>query len=474
MKRLVAVAFAAVLFQFLANGYAQAVNETVRPNIVIIMADDLGWGDVGFNGSSQIKTPNLDRLAAEGTRFTSLYAMQFCTPARAALMTGRYPMRYGLQTFAITPGQGFGLPTDEFTIAQLLQDEGYDTYALGKWHLGHGDRKYWPNNRGFDYFQGTAMGEVDYYTKERFGVLDWQRNGERLDDDEYLTTLITSDAVRIIEEQDQERPFFLYLAHLAVHAPYQAPQEFVDLYADIEDEHRRIYAAMTHALDLSVGEVLQALERKGLRENTLVLFLSDNGGITEFSETVAKAKGMKPAPADNGPFRGSKGSLYEGGVRSAAVINWPGRIPAGVDNDQPVHVVDFLPTFAGIIGADLPQTKPIDGLDIWPVLTQGQPTPHEDILINAEFHRGAIRRDQWKLLKTAALPSRIELYDLEADPGETRDLSKAHPEIVAELEARLNAYAAGAEMSLFFREYMPFLQYDSANAEISYDPDEGK
>ena len=380
-------------------------------------------------------------------------------------------MRYGLQTFAITPGQGFGLPTDEYTLAQLLQSSGYRTYALGKWHLGHGSREYWPNNRGFEYFQGTAMGEVDYYTKERFGVLDWQRNGDRLDDDEYLTTLITKDAVRIIEEQSADQPFFLYLAHLAVHAPYQAPQEYVDLYSHIEDENRRIYAAMVHALDLSVRDVMQALERKGLRDNTLVLFLSDNGGITEFSGTVAKAKGMKPAPADNGPFRGSKGSLYEGGVRSAAVISWPGRIPSGGETSEPVHVVDFLPTIAGLIGADIPGKKPLDGLDIWPVLTGGHSSPHEDILINAEFHRGAIRRDRWKLVKTAALPSKTELYDLDTDPSERTNVARANPDIVVDLEDRLNAYAAEAQASLFFREYMPFIQHDSANAEIFYDED---
>lgn len=464
----------ALLLTFFLNACANDAETSAQPNIVIIVADDLGWGDVGFNGSTEITTPNLDKLATEGIRFTSLYAMQFCTPARAALMTGRYPMRYGLQTFAITPGQDFGLSIDESTLPEFLREQGYRTYALGKWHLGHGDQAYWPNNRGFDYFQGTAMGEVDFYTKERFGVLDWQRNGKRLDDDEYLTSLITKDAVRIIEEQSADQPFFLYLAHLAVHAPYQAPQEYIDRFSHIEDETRRIYAAMAYALDLSVGEVMGALEQKGLRENTLVLFLSDNGGITEFSETVAKAKGMKPAPADNGPFRGSKGSLYEGGVRSAAVISWPGHIPSGEDTDEPVHVVDFLPTFAGLIGAGLPSEKPLDGLDIWPVLTEGQSSPHEDILINAEFHRGAIRRDRWKLVKTAALPSRVELYDLKADPGESTDLSEAHPDIVAELEMRLNAYAAESSPSLFFREYMPFIKYDSANAEIYYDEDEGQ
>jgi arylsulfatase A-like enzyme len=223
------------------------------------------------------------------------------------------------------------------------------------------------------------------------GVRDWQRNSEQLKEDGYLTELITEDAVRIIEQQSDDQPFFMYMAHLAVHAPYQAPQQYIDQHKDIEDEHRRIYAAMAAAMDDSLGEVLAALDRQGLRDNTLVLFLSDNGGIAGFDAMVAKATGDKPAPADNTPFRGSKSSLYEGGVRSVAAMSWPGQIKPGVVS-EPVHVVDLLPTLVGLAGGKSRTDKPTDGMDIWPVITQGMPSPHDDILINAELHRGAVRK----------------------------------------------------------------------------------
>lgn len=467
MKRSLGIAFSILLVSLTCA----AADHPARPNIIIVMADDLGFADVGFNGAQDIQTPHIDSMAESGVRFESFYVQHMCTPTRAALMTGRYPMRFGMQTFVITPGQSYGLPLEERTIADALKGAGYKTYALGKWHLGHADEAFWPHNRGFDYFYGNTIGEVDFYTKERLGVIDWQRNGEQLFEDGYLTELITKDAVRIIEEQTDDEPFFMYMAHLAVHAPYQAPQEYIDRYSDIEDKYRRIYAAMTTAMDDSVGEVLAALDRKGLRDNTLVLFLSDNGGIAGFDPTVAKATGDKPAPADNTPFRGSKSSLYEGGVRSAAAANWPGHIEPGVVS-EPVHVVDLLPTLVGLAGGTIETDKPVDGRDIWPVITSGEASPHDEILINAELHRGAVRKDRWKLVKFATLPSRVELYDVEADPGEDHNLAQQHPEKVEELEKILNGYAKQATGSLFFKEYMPFVVYDANNAEMVFVGDE--
>ncbi len=189
-----------------------------KPNIVFIMADDLGNADVGYHGSD-IKTLNIDKLATTGVRLESFYGMPVCTPSRASLMTGRYAMRYGLQTLVIFPSHTYGLPTDERTLPQALKEAGYQTYMVGKWHLGHADKKYWPQNRGFDYFYGNVIGEVDYFTRERGGVIDWQRNGEFLKEDGYYTQLIGDDAVKLIEKQDPSRPFFLYFASLAPHAP---------------------------------------------------------------------------------------------------------------------------------------------------------------------------------------------------------------------------------------------------------------
>ena len=281
-----------------------------KPNIVFIMADDLGNADLGYRGG-EIRTPNIDRLATNGVRCESFYGMPVCTPSRAALMTGRYPIRHGLQTLVIFPSHGYGLPTDERTLPQALKAAGYQTYMVGKWHLGHADQKYWPQHRGFDHFYGNLVGEVDYFTKERGGLIDWQRNGEFLKEEAYFTTLIGNEAVKLIEAQDPKKPFFLYFASLAPHAPYQAPREYIDRYASIPDEKRRTYAGMITALDDQIGRIVAALEQKGLRNNTIILFASDNGGATDAlfatgarSEADRKVSGgvglgEKP-PASNG------------------------------------------------------------------------------------------------------------------------------------------------------------------------------
>ena len=284
-------------------GFAPAVNAqtagqaTQQPNIVVILADDLGNADLGYRGSD-IKTPNIDALAASGVRAESFYGMPVCTPARAALMTGRYPMRYGLQTLVIFPSHSYGLPTEERTLPQALKDAGYRTAMVGKWHLGHADEKYWPQNRGFDHFYGNLVGEVDYFSKERGGLIDWQRNGQFLNEDGYFTTLIGDEAVRLIDSHDATKPLFLYVASLAPHAPYQAPQAYIDRYKSVADEKRRTYAAMITALDDQVGRILAALEKRNMRDNTLIVFSSDNGGATSAlfatgarSEAERKAEG---------------------------------------------------------------------------------------------------------------------------------------------------------------------------------------
>ena len=313
------------------------------------MADDLGNADVGYHGG-QVKTPNIDKLAAEGVRLESFYGMPVCTPSRAELMTGRYAMRYGLQTLVIFPSHTYGLPTDERTLPQALKEAGYQTYMVGKWHLGHADKKYWPQNRGFDYFYGNIVGEVDYFTRERGGVIDWQRNGKFLKEPGYYTTLIGDDAVKLINQQDPTKPFFLYFASLAPHAPFQAPEEYLKRYPDIQDKQRREYCAMISCLDDQVGRIVAALEKKGMRDNTIILFASDNGGATsalfatgarspeEREKSGGVELGHKP-PASNGMLRGGKGSLYEGGVRVPAFINWQGKLKPAVVN-QPVHMTE--------------------------------------------------------------------------------------------------------------------------------------
>jgi arylsulfatase A-like enzyme len=316
-----------------------------RPNIIFIMAGDLGNADLGYRGG-EIKTPNIDRLATEGVRMESFYGMPVCTPSRASLMTGRSAMRYGLQTLVIFPSHTYGLPTDERTLPQALKEVGYQTYMVGKWHLGHADKKYWPQNRGFDHFYGNVLGEVDYFTKMRGGIVDWQRDGVFLKEPGYFTSLIGNEAVRLIEQQDPSKPFFLYFASLAVHAPYQAPQKYKDRYPAIQDPNRKTYAAMASALDDEVGHIVAALEKKRIRDNTLIVFASDNGGATsgmfasgsksaeERSHEEGGIQQNAKAPASNAPFRGGKGSLYEGGVRVPAFANWPGKLKPSVAADQ--------------------------------------------------------------------------------------------------------------------------------------------
>ena len=448
-----------------------------RPNIVVILADDLGNADLGYRGSD-IKTPNIDKLAKEGVRLESFHGMPVCTPARAALMTGRYPMRYGLQTLVIFPNHSYGLPTDERTLPQALKEAGYRTLMVGKWHLGHADKKYWPQNRGFEHFYGNTVGEVDYFTHQRGGVTDWQRNGKFITEKGYVTTLFGDEAVRLIEKQDKTKPFFLYFASLAPHAPYQAPKADEDRYAStIKDPTRRTYAAMITSLDDQVGRIVAALEKRGLRENTLIIFSSDNGGPRSavvasgaHSKEEREAGGVKQEslPASNGELRGGKGSLHEGGVRVPTIFNWPARLKPRVV-DEPLHMVDVMPTALALAGAKAnPADKPLDGVDIWATVAEGKPSPHDDILVNVEAFRGAVIKGKWKLVKIALLPGKTELFDLAADPGEKNDVAAQNPEIVRDLESRLIAYAKQQKPSEWMKAQPDYL---GAQGKTLFDPD---
>jgi arylsulfatase A-like enzyme len=473
--RIVIVASLCIGASFLGAG--GTLNAAENPNIVVILADDLGNADLGYRGG-EIKTPNIDKLASTGVRCESFYGQPVCTPARAALMTGRYPIRHGLQTLVIFPSHTYGLPTDERTLPQALKDAGYRTLMVGKWHLGHADKKFWPQNRGFDHFYGNVVGEVDYFTRERGGVVDWQRNGEFLKEDGYYTTLIGDEAVKLIEQQDSSHRFFLYFASLAPHAPYQAPPVYLDRYPEIEDPIRKEYAAMISVLDDQVGRIVEALEKKGLRDNTLIVFASDNGGATnalfatgarseeERSESGGVALGAKP-PASNGKFRDGKGTLHEGGVRVPAFFNWPGELSPRVV-DTPVHMVDVMPTVLALAGAQGSADHPFDGKDIWPTLSEGKPSPNEEILINVEAIRGAIRKGKWKLVKWAALPGRTELYDLEADAAEAHNLADDHPDVVKQLDDRLTHYAREMKPAEWIKAQPQFL---GAQGRTILDPD---
>ena len=438
---------AALLASPLAAIPARAAD--AQPNILYIVSDDLGWKDVGFHGAADIKTPNIDKLAGDGARLEQFYVQPMCTPTRAALMTGRYPFRYGLQTVVIPSKGTYGLATDEWLLPQALKGAGYQTAMVGKWHLGHADRKYWPRQRGFDYHYGAVIGEIDYFTHASHGVLDWQRDNKPVKEDGYVTQLLGKDAVRVISEHDTNKPLFLYLAFTAPHAPYQAPKEYLERCKDIAEPTRRAYASMVMCMDDEIGKVLAALDKKKMRENTLIIWHSDNGG-TKSKQFAGEGDVSKiKIPCDNGPLNGGKGQLYEGGTRVPALANWPGHIKPGGEIKDMIHIVDMFPTLTKLAGAPAGKGKPLDGLDVWPALSEGKPSGRNELVYNIEPFNAAVRQGDWKLLWKAVLPSKIELFNIAEDPNEKTNLAVQQPDKVKQLQARIEKLAGEAVQPLF-------------------------
>jgi arylsulfatase A-like enzyme len=402
-----------------------------RPHIVFFLADDLGWKDVGYH-QSEIKTPNIDKLSAAGVRLEQFYVQPVCSPTRAALLTGRYPMRHGLQVGVVRPWARYGLPLTERTLADALRSAGYRTAIVGKWHLGHFDPAYLPTKRGFDHQYGHYKGALDYWTHIRDGGLDWHRGDKVLREEGYTTQLLAKEAVRLIDGHDIGKPLFLYLPFNAPHAPLQAPKDYLDRYKHIERKQRRTYAAMVSCLDDAIGSVVAALEKKGMTKNTLLVFSTDNGGPVKLG-------------ANNGPLRNGKGSLYEGGVRGVAWASWPGKLKPGVVQ-APLHMVDWYPTLLKLGGASLEQKTALDGKDLWPTIAEGKPSPHDDILLNVTPRDGALRTGDWKLVAHGKWPSpgKVELFNLAGDLGEKSDLAQKHPDKVKTLLDRLNGYGKQA------------------------------
>jgi arylsulfatase A-like enzyme len=419
-----------------------------RPNVVFILADDLGREDCGFMGGKEIKTPHIDKLAKAGAVLDAFYVQPVCSPTRAAFMTGRYPMRHGLQVGVVRPWAQYGLPLEEQTIAQGMKSAGYATAICGKWHLGHFKPVYLPTRRGFDRQYGHYNGALDYFTHERDGGFDWHRDDKVCRDEGYSTHLIAAEASRFVTEHAGKTPFFLYVPFNAVHSPHQAPEKYTAAYPNLTGERKK-YAGMLAAMDEAVGEIVAAVEKAGVRGNTLFVFSSDNGG---------------PAPGkvtDNGKYRAGKATLYEGGVRVCAFATWDGKIKPGSVVTESLHMVDWYPTLLGLAGAKVHQKLPLDGRDAWATITEGKPSPHDAILLNTTPGGGAVRVGNFKLVlngggaddpdgeaaakkKAKAGKDAVELFDLKADPFEKTNLAAAMPDKVKELRSRYDVFAGQA------------------------------
>lgn len=398
-----------------------------KPNVVVFLTDDLGYADIGPYGARDIRTPHLDRLARQGVRFTNCYSNgPVCTPTRAALMTGRYQQRVGLE-WAVTPNdRGKGLPVRETSLARMLKDNGYATALIGKWHLG-AEIEYGPNAHGFDYFFGITGGNVDFYShRNRPGDPDLWENTKRIERKGYLTELIAERAVSWID-QHARQPFFAYVAFNAVHWPFQAPGRPDDVRtADTwTDGTRKDYAGMVESVDEAVGRVLTALDRHNVARDTLVIFTNDNGG-----ERLS----------DNRPAFHHKATLWEGGIRVPGLVRFPGRIPAGRTTPQVAATMDFMATILAATSTPPPAGRTLDGIDLLPVL-RGEKPPVDRALFwridRADRKQKAARDGKWKYVRDGSIEL---LFDLDRDPGEHTNLGYQHPHVVTRLRQAVNAW----------------------------------
>ena len=397
-------------------------NETKKPNVILILTDDQGYKDVGFNGSTDIKTPNLDRLANSGVQFTNAYVTYpVCGPSRAGIITGRYQDRFGFcRNPLFTPKDSLsGLPLSEQTLAEALKTQNYKTMAIGKWHLGAHDSQR-PLKRGFDYFFGFLSGGHKYFPEEltlnnisevksQFDAYNTKllRNNERVDEKEYLTDAFSREAVHFIEK-NKKSPFFLYLAYNAPHAPLQATEKYLSRFPDIQDKKRKTYAAMISAVDDGVGNILNQLEELDIAENTLVIFLSDNGGD--------ESKG-----ADNGMLSNGKGSLFEGGIRVPFAMQWKGKIPAGKVYHEPIISLDIFKTATTLAGVNT--KNELDGKNLIPyLLDEKKEAPHDELYWRMyDKETFAMRNGDYKLIKDKT--GELKLYNLNQDVSEENTLN---------------------------------------------------
>ena len=441
-----------------------AAPEAPGPNIVIILADDLGWNDVSFHGGS-VATPNIDRIAVEGAELARYYVAPVCSPTRAGLMTGRYPIRFGAMRAVYPPWRTGGMDTSERTLADVLGDAGYEHRGIfGKWHLGHTAKKHHPLRRGFTEFYGHYNGAIDYFTHEREGELDWHEGFEPSFEEGYATDLIAERAAKFIRAHaSDDTPFLCYVPFNAPHSPFQAKPEDLPGYADLtpargrfepdvdrqitaarnrHDANRRILGAMVDSLDQAVGKILNTIDESGISERTLVLFSSDNGGVSGVGE--------------NTPLRGGKATVFEGGIRVAAAVRWPGTIPVGQKIEEPIANIDILPTLMRVAGIREHGGKPLDGLDVLDVWKGNSRTLERELFnyigqTGPDTEQISYMTNDWKLVvlgpvvtdETAddTLRKRL-LFRISEDPFEEHDVIGEHPDIATEMYEKILEFRA--------------------------------
>ena len=414
-----------------------------KPNVVFILSDDLGWADPGFNGGNADLTPNIDQLAKEGTRLTQFYATPVCATTRATLLTGRYPFRQWMDWRSEDFGKPdylelldmkiahlpdgtptrrvMGLDTNERTIAEALKEAGYSTALCGKWHLGEWLPEHLPMGQGFDHQYGFYGWGIDYNNyciphnaPAVFAVYDWHRNQKPVFEQGYSTDLIANEAIRLISEQTKDRPFFHLITFNAIHGPL----EEIPRHSDKLDKR----SAAIKCLDEGIGRIIGALDQSGLSDNTLVIFANDNGGLTE---------------EVNRPWRGTKNTTFEGGIRVPCILRWPGKIKPAASNDALISITDIMPTLVTLAGGSLDQKLPLDGMDMNPVIFDGKPSPRTELVIevSGSVRLPTLRQGDFKLVGS-------ELFNIATDPSEKTNIANRNPDMVTKMQTRLNEISA--------------------------------
>ena len=429
-----------------------------KPNFIVIMTDDQGYGDLSCMGATDFLTPHIDELASCGARFTNWYSNSpVCSPSRASLLTGCYPANAGVRAILAGHRRASGLTPQTPTIATALKREGYQTALIGKWHLGLKEECR-PNQNGFDYFYGFMAGCIDYYSHIFYWSMAdghtnpthdlWENDKELYDNGHYFTEMVSEKAVEKIRDlHESGSPFMMYVAYNAPHYPMHAPQKYLDRFAHLPED-RRIMAAMLSAVDDGVGQIVDELKRQGIFEDTLIFFQSDNGPSRESRNWMDG----RPDPYYGGmpgSLKGHKFSLFEGGIRVPGIFCWPGHIPAGQVIDEPCAAMDIFPTLLTLAGGD-PAAYQLDGTNILPVLTEGAPSPHKEIFWEMEGQT-AVRKGNYKLVLNGRLVEEeqpkepVFLADLSKDPGETTNLAEAMPELTEELKTEALHWREGIE-----------------------------